>query len=182
MAGPPQLVQMGFLMASLRDMFSALSLSFSCRSKEFSCRSSWVCKISTSIITNKNEVRSFVHFFFGYLHLSSSILEPELDLSGLQAKPPTELQPLLLIGMWALLEQTENQPNRNPRLVVESNHLPELLNSEHEIILLELLDLLWSVSVVSLLPRRLVVGVLVVTGCSTLHVIRSGSALVLLFH
>uniref|UniRef100_A0A7C9ACX9 Uncharacterized protein n=1 Tax=Opuntia streptacantha TaxID=393608 RepID=A0A7C9ACX9_OPUST len=38
-AGPPQLVQIGFLMASLMDMFSALSLSFSCLRIEFSCRS-----------------------------------------------------------------------------------------------------------------------------------------------
>lgn len=42
MAGPPQLEHMGFLIASLIDMFSALSLSFSCLSKVFSCRSNWV--------------------------------------------------------------------------------------------------------------------------------------------
>ena len=35
-AGPPQFEQIGFLIASLIDMFSALSLSFSCLSKEFS--------------------------------------------------------------------------------------------------------------------------------------------------
>lgn len=41
-AGPPQLLQIGFLIASLIDMFSARSLSFSCRSIEFSCRSNCV--------------------------------------------------------------------------------------------------------------------------------------------
>nr|GMC57696.1 hypothetical protein TorRG33x02_218610 [Ipomoea batatas] len=46
-AGPPQLVQSGFLIASLIDMFSARSLSFSCLSIEFSCRSSCVCSNQT---------------------------------------------------------------------------------------------------------------------------------------
>ncbi|WVZ08026.1 hypothetical protein V8G54_021372 [Vigna mungo] len=41
-AGPPQFEHIGFLIASLIDMFSALSLSFSCLSSEFSCRSNCV--------------------------------------------------------------------------------------------------------------------------------------------
>lgn len=43
MAGPPQLLQMGFDMASFIMLFSARSLSFSCLRIRFSCRSSWVC-------------------------------------------------------------------------------------------------------------------------------------------
>lgn len=82
-AGPPQLEQIGFLIASLIDMFSARSLSFSCRSNEFSCRSSWVWspnnqkyyKIATEIKKRKGKWK--------YLHLGSAILEPEFDLTGL---------------------------------------------------------------------------------------------------
>jgi hypothetical protein len=39
-----------------------------------------------------------------YLHLGSAILEPELDLPGLQAELPAELRALVLIGMGTLLE------------------------------------------------------------------------------
>lgn len=39
-----------------------------------------------------------------YLHLSPAVLEPELDLPGLQPQLPAEVHPLVLVRVRALLE------------------------------------------------------------------------------
>ena len=82
---------------------------------------------------------------------STTILEPELHLPGLQAKPFAESQPLLFIRMKTLLEQC-----------------------------FKFLDLLRSMSVVSLLPWWLVGSSLIIPG-SAVHVISSKFALMLIF-
>ena len=58
-----------------------------------------------------------------YLHLSAAILEPELDLPSLQAKPFAELQPLLLIRMRTLFEQTKT--NVKQKRLLEQEDTPE---------------------------------------------------------
>jgi hypothetical protein len=40
-----------------------------------------------------------------YLHLGALVLEPELDLERLQAQPPAQLLPLLVVRVWELLEE-----------------------------------------------------------------------------
>jgi hypothetical protein len=51
--------------------------------------------------------------FLIYLHLGTAILEPELNLSGFQAKPFAKLQSLFLIRMRALLEQANKTKTKN---------------------------------------------------------------------
>ena len=82
---------------------------------------------------------------------SATILEPELHLPGLQAKPFAESQPLLFTRMKTLLEQC-----------------------------FKFLDLLKSVSVVSLLSWWVVSSNLIIPG-NVVHVISSRSALMLIF-
>ena len=82
---------------------------------------------------------------------SATILEPELHLPGLQAKPFAESQPLLFTRMKTLLEQC-----------------------------FKFLDLPKSVSVVSLLPWWVVSSNLIIPG-NVVHVISSRSALMLIF-
>jgi hypothetical protein len=106
------------------DRFSARSLSFSCFSSAFSCLSIWFfqvqpapCKCETSVkhCTNGATRRAYhkreVGFNLAYLHLRAAVLEPELDLPRLQAQALAQLGALLLVRVWALLEQPAAQKN-----------------------------------------------------------------------
>jgi len=67
------------------------------------------------IITNCNHItdeKTIDHLT--NLHLGTTILEPKLDLPNLKAKPLTELQPLLFIWMWALLEHAIKTHKNTP--------------------------------------------------------------------
>lgn len=78
-----------------------------------------------------------MHGLVYYLHLGALVLEPELDLEGLEAELAAELLALLVIRVGALLEEG-----------------------------LELLDLVLCVAVVALLAGALV-GVLIITGATS---------------
>jgi hypothetical protein len=98
----------------------------------------------------------------GYLHLRPAILEPELDLPGLQPQLPAQLHPLVLVRVRALLEhpaRTRRRPpfeqRKNP--AHKTNEQPQRdeegkgeIGSGH--VRLELLNLARGVAVVSLLP------------------------------